>query len=128
MRFCLANLIACCRTRGVEPFVEVVDERELERALEAGAKVIGVNARDLDTLTMDADRASRVLASIPSDRVAVRLSGLKTRADASEIATSRADAALIGEALMRRDDPTDLMAELVLGASTPLPARSIIEN
>jgi indole-3-glycerol phosphate synthase len=124
----LGNLIAACVSRGVEPFVEVVDERELERALEAGAKVIGVNARDLDTLVMDADRAARVLASIPSDRVAVRLSGLKTRTDASEIAASRADAALIGEALMRRDDPADLMTELALGASTTPPARSIIEN
>ena len=124
----LGNLVAGCRTRGVEPFVEVIDERELERALEAGATLIGVNARDLDTLAMDAERAARVLASIPSDCVAVHLSGLKTRTDAAKIATSRADAALIGEALMRRDDPAGLMAELVLGASTGPSARSIIEN
>jgi indole-3-glycerol phosphate synthase len=124
----LRNLIACSRTRGVEPFVEVVDERELERALEAGAKVIGVNARDLDTLEMNAERAARVLASIPADRVAVRLSGLKSPTDAAEIAASRADAALIGEALMRRDDPTDLMADLVRGASGAPAAGPIIEN
>lgn len=115
----LRRLIESCAERGIEAFVEVVDERELERALLAGARVIGVNARDLDTLQMDADRAARVLASIPLDRVAVHFSGVRSRTDATEIATSRADAALIGEALMRRDDPAALMAELVLGASAP---------
>jgi indole-3-glycerol phosphate synthase len=113
----LRRLVEGARTRGVEPFVEVVDERELERALRTGARVIGVNARDLDTLTMDADGAARVLASIPSDKVAVHLSGVKSREDAARIAASRADAALIGEALMRRDDPAPLLADLVLGAS-----------
>jgi indole-3-glycerol phosphate synthase len=113
----LRRLVEGAQTRGVEPFVEVVDEMELERALRAGARVIGVNARDLDTLAMDADRTARVLASIPTDKVAVRLSGLKSREDAARIATSRADAALIGEALMRTDDPAPLLADLVLGAS-----------
>jgi indole-3-glycerol phosphate synthase len=111
------RLVEAARTRGIEPFVEVIDERELERALAAGARVIGVNARDLDTLEMDTARAARVLASIPPGKVAVRLSGLKSRADAGAIAASRADAALIGEALMRRDDPGPLLAELVLGAA-----------
>jgi indole-3-glycerol phosphate synthase len=113
----LRSLVDAARARGIEPFVEVIDERELERALAAGAGVIGVNARDLDNLEMDAARSARVLASIPRDRVAVRLSGLKSRADASQIAASRADAALIGEALMRRDDPAALLAELALGAA-----------
>jgi indole-3-glycerol phosphate synthase len=110
-------LVESALARGIEPFVEVIDERELERALAAGARVIGVNARDLDTLEMDAARTARVLASIPRDKVAVRLSGLKSRADAAQIAASRADAALVGEALMRRDDPAALLAELALGAA-----------
>jgi indole-3-glycerol phosphate synthase len=111
------RLVEAARSRGIEPFVEVIDERELERALDAGAHVIGVNARDLDTLEMDAARAARVLASIPAGRVAVHFSGLKSRADAAQIAASRADAALVGTALMRRDDPTPLLRELVLGAA-----------
>jgi indole-3-glycerol phosphate synthase len=121
---CLRNpddvdrLVRATLERGLEPFVEVVDERELELALVAGARVIGVNARDLDTLEMDARRAERVLARIPSDRVAVHLSGLKSRADAARIAGSRADAALVGEALMRCANPGELLADLVLGAST----------
>ena len=111
------RLVDAANARGIEPFVEVIDEHELERALGAGARVIGVNARDLDTLEMDPARAARVLASIPPDKIAVHLSGLKSQADATQIAASRADAALIGEALMRRDDPGPLLAELAVGAS-----------
>jgi len=115
----LAELVTRTRARGIEPLVEVVDERELERALAVGARVIGVNARDLDKLEMDAARAARVLASIPEGRIAVHLSGVKSGSDAARIASSRADAALIGEALMRCDDPGRLLAELVAGASGP---------
>jgi indole-3-glycerol phosphate synthase len=115
----LRRLVGSARGRGVEPFLEVVSDRELERALEAGGRVIGVNARDLDTLEMDASRPARVLAAIPRDRVAVHLSGVRSRGDAAAIAASRADAALVGEALMRREDPRALLAELVAGASTP---------
>ena len=114
----LPSLIEYAKACGLEPFVEVVDEPELDRALEGGARLIGVNARDLDTLQMDAERAARVLARIPSGRIAVHLSGVKSNADARKIAASRADAALIGEALMRRDDPGPLLAELVAGASS----------
>ena len=115
----LRRLVGSARGRGVEPFLEVVSDRELERALGAGARVIGVNARDLDTLEMDAARPARLLTAIPRDKVAVHLSGVRSRADATEIAASRADAALVGEALMRREDPSALLAELVAGASTP---------
>jgi len=116
----LTAILKSVRQRGLEPFVEVVDERELALALEAGATLIGVNARDLDTLEMGAHRARRVLGSIPSSVVAVHLSGLKSAAHVAEIAASRADAALIGEALMRHDDPEPLLRELVRAAS-PLP-------
>ena len=114
----LPRLVDGARARGIEPFVEVVDEHELDVALAAGARVIGVNARDLDTLEIDTERAKRVLTSIPADRVAVHLSGLRTGAQAAAIAASRADAALIGEALMRCDDPRSLLGELVLGAAS----------
>lgn len=113
----LAELVDGTRRRGVEPFVEVVTDEELDRALGAGARVVGVNARDLDTLEMDAARAERILARIPKGVVAVHLSGLKTAANAASIARSRADAALIGEALMRQSDPQALLTELVRAAS-----------
>lgn len=95
--------------RGLEPFVEVTNEAELSRALEAKARIIGVNARDLDTLEMNAERAARVLQQIPPGVVAVHLSGLRTPADARRIAASRADAALVGETLMREDNPEPLL-------------------
>jgi indole-3-glycerol phosphate synthase len=101
--------------------VEVGDERELDLALAAGARVVGVNARDLDTLEIDAERAKRVLGSIPASTVAVHLSGLKSGPDAAAMAASRADAALIGEALMRCDDPRPLLDELARGAARDTP-------
>jgi indole-3-glycerol phosphate synthase len=114
----LTAMLESVRLCGLEPFVEVVDEQELALALGAGAGLIGVNARDLDTLKMDAHRARRVLDRIPASVVAVHLSGLKSAADVAEIAASRADAALIGEALMRLDDPEPLLRELVKSAAS----------
>lgn len=102
----LRRLVTSAKDHGLEPLVEVVDDAELDAALDAGARVVGVNARDLDTLTMDPSRAARVLGRIPADRVAVHLSGLKGPDDVARIAASRADAALVGEALMRLDDPS----------------------
>jgi indole-3-glycerol phosphate synthase len=116
-----ATLAALCRAaqvEGLEPVIEVVDEAELHDALAIGARVVGVNARDLDSLAMDAGRAGRVLGSIPAGVVAVHLSGLRSAADLARVAPGRADAALVGEALMRQDDPTSLLAELVTTAKS----------
>jgi indole-3-glycerol phosphate synthase len=114
----LKELARVAREEGVEPLVEVVDEPELDAALAAGARVVGVNARDLDTLAMDAERAARVLAAIPRDVVAVHLSGLKAPDDVARVARGRADAALVGEALMRLDDPRRALLELLDAAAT----------
>lgn len=113
----LKRLARSARALGMEPLIEVVDEHELERALSAEARVIGVNARDLDTLAMDASRAARVRAAIPSDLVAVHLSGLREAGDVAEVARGRADAALVGEALMREDDPRPRLRAMVQAAS-----------
>ncbi len=66
-----------CREISLEPFVEVADEAELARAIAADARVIGVNARDLDALDIDAARAERVIAQIPATCVAVHLPGVR---------------------------------------------------
>lgn len=99
--------------RGLEPLIEVTTEGERDVALRTGARVLGVNARDLDTLVIDATRTARVLAGIPRDRVAVHLSGVKSPLDLRAIAAGRADAALVGEVLMREEDPTPLLRNLV---------------
>jgi len=112
----LASLANAARGEHLEPIVEVMDERELDAAMACAARVVGVNSRDLDTLEMDAGRAARVLAAIPSDVVAVHLSGLRDARGVSEIARGRADAALVGEALMRLDDPRPLLSDMANAA------------
>jgi indole-3-glycerol phosphate synthase len=116
----LIQLARAARDEGIEPLIEVVDERELEAASAADARVVGVNARDLDTLAMDSERAARVLASIPREVTAVHLSGLREPRDIAAIARSRADAALVGEALMRDDDPRPRLRALVAAGCLPL--------
>jgi indole-3-glycerol phosphate synthase len=116
----LLELARAARNEGIEPLIEVVDERELESAAAAGARVVGVNARDLDTLVMDGARAARVLASIPRDVTAVHMSGLREPHDVVAITRGRADAALVGEALMRDEDPRPRLRGLVAAGRLPL--------
>jgi indole-3-glycerol phosphate synthase len=76
-----------------------------------------VNARDLDTLQMDAERAAAVLGGLPRGVTAAHLSGVKTEEDVKRVAQGRADAALIGEVLMTKDDPTATLLALAQAAS-----------
>lgn len=102
--------------RELVPFVEIATEDEGRIASDAGATLIGVNARDLDTLAMDAGRVERILLGLPASATRVHLSGLRQPDDVSRVAAGPADAALIGEALMRLDDPVPLLASLVARA------------
>lgn len=108
----LAELIAHTRSQQMEALVEVTTHDEARTALDAGASLVGVNARDLDSLRMDADRAARVLGSLPEWVTAVHLSGLSGARDVARVAASPVHAALVGEALMRCDDPEPLLREL----------------
>jgi indole-3-glycerol phosphate synthase len=115
----LAELHAATLALGMTPVVEVVDEQELDRAMRLDPRVLGVNARDLATLVMDPSRAARVVEAIPRSVVAAWFSGLGTASDVAHVARRegrRLDAALIGEALMRQDDPSPLLAEMVAAA------------
>ncbi|HYQ03699.1 MAG TPA: indole-3-glycerol-phosphate synthase [Polyangiaceae bacterium] len=113
----LNQLTRAARERKLEPFVEVVSDEESKMALGAGATLIGVNARDLDTLVMDAERAARVLAELPASVTRVHLSGIARPEDVQRLKGSAADAALLGEALMREDQPEARLRALV-GAAT----------
>jgi indole-3-glycerol phosphate synthase len=101
---------------GLEPIVEVVSDDELAQALDTPTRIVGVNARDLDTLVMDATRAARVLAQIPSRMIPLYLSGIRGANDVRAIAQTGAHGALVGETLMREADPLRLLAELVEAA------------
>ena len=118
----LDELVRAARDHDLVPLVEVATEAEVEAALAAHAPILGVNARDLDTLEIDLDRARRVLRAIPRGVTRVHLSGVAGAADVRRIAATPADAALIGEVLMRADDPEPLLRELVAAAGGGLAA------
>lgn len=101
----LSAMVRATRALGLEPVVEAADAAELAIALETEATIVGVNARDLRTFTLDVDAASRVIESIPEDRISVFMSGIRSDDDFRAIARTRADAVLVGEGLAREADP-----------------------
>jgi indole-3-glycerol phosphate synthase len=101
----LAVLLALGRELGMEPLVEVHSITELGAALEAGARIVGVNNRDLHTLTVRVETSFELIEAIPDDRIAVAESGLRTGDDLARLRAAGFDAFLIGEHLMRETDP-----------------------
>jgi indole-3-glycerol phosphate synthase len=93
--------------------LEAHSDADLDVALATDAEVIGVNARDLETLEVDPGRARRQLGRIPSDRIGVLESGIATREDVVAAVEAGASAILVGEALMRAADPRALLRELL---------------
>jgi indole-3-glycerol phosphate synthase len=112
----LAALVEATLAQGMCPVVEAADERELELALATAAPAVGVNARDLRTFRVDTERALLALSRVPPGRIAVHMSGVATAEDLARVAESRADAVLIGEALMRAPVPGDRLAALIAQA------------
>ncbi len=108
----LRDLLALTHSLGMAALVETHSAAEIERALAADARIIGVNARDLDTLTIDTVAAWRLVAGVPADRIAVAESGMATADDVRRAADAGADAVLIGSALARAADPAALAAAL----------------
>ena len=108
----LLAMLRACEDVGMAGLVETHADGDLERALEAGAAVVGVNARDLETLAVDVDRAMRQLERVPEDRIAVLESGVSTRAQARAAAEAGASAILVGESLMRAADPAGMVRML----------------
>lgn len=109
----LAAMLATARDLGLDALVETHAEEDLQKALDAGAAVIGVNARDLETLEVDVERALEHLGRIPADRIAVMESGIGSRAQVEAAVAAGATAVLVGEALMRADDPGAKLKELL---------------
>lgn len=111
----LAARLATATSLGLEALVEVHTEEECDRALAAGARLIGVNHRDLDTLTIDLDLSARLAPRLAGGVIRVAESGLKTADDLARMADRGYHAALIGEALLRAPSPGAALAVL-LGA------------
>ncbi|MGH7557868.1 MAG: indole-3-glycerol phosphate synthase TrpC [Gemmatimonadota bacterium] len=113
----LAAVASAAREAGVGLLVEIHDLEEIPRALALDPEAVGVNARDLRTLETDADWADRTLAALrreaAAEIVVVAESGIASPADVRRARESGADAVLVGEALMRAEDPGRRLAELV---------------
>lgn len=101
----LQELVDACAVRGLAPVVEAASPAELDVAVGTGAAIVGFNARDLTTFDVDPGAAARAVDGIPAEHVAIYMSGIRTRDDFARVAAGRADAALIGEGLMRQGDP-----------------------
>jgi indole-3-glycerol phosphate synthase len=100
---------------GLAALVEVHDEEELTRAIDGGARIVGVNNRNLRTLQVDIDGSYRLAAKVPRGMIAVSESGLQTRADLARLAAAGYRAFLIGERFMTDPDPARAITELIRG-------------
>jgi indole-3-glycerol phosphate synthase len=109
----LSELISLGRELGMEPVVEVHRREELERALAAGTRIVGVNNRDLKTLVVRRETSYELIAEIPDNCIAVCESGLRTHADLEKLKNEGFNAFLIGEHLMDAPDPGEALAQLL---------------
>jgi indole-3-glycerol phosphate synthase len=109
----LRDLIALGRELGMEPLVEVHTAAELDRALAADARILGVNNRDLKTLTVCAETSFELIGQIPDHCIAVSESGLRTHDDLLQLRAAGFDAFLIGEHLMLAPNPATALADLL---------------
>ncbi len=115
----LVSLIERTHSLGLTPLVEVHDETEIDRAIDAGAIVIGVNSRNLKTLEVDRNTFARVADRIPASCVRIAESGVRDHHDLMIYAEAGADAVLVGEALVTGGNPRAAVNELVTAGAHP---------
>ena len=109
----LAELLSLSRQLDMQCLVEVHDRDELETALRSGAKIIGINNRNLRTFEVNISITEQLRAFIPNDRIVVSESGIKGRSDMDKLSQWRVDAALVGEALVTAEDVAAKVKELI---------------
>ena len=119
----LVGLVERTESLGMVPLVEVHTEAEADRALEAGARVIGVNARDLKTLQVDRSVFERIAPGLPSSVLKIAESGVRDPHDLIAYAGAGADAVLVGEGIVTKASPRQAVAELVTAGSHPATPR-----
>ena len=108
----LAAYLEHCEELGIAALVETHDEEEIRKAVSAGAKIIGVNNRNLKDFSVDFGNAARLRDRIPPECIYVAESGVRTPEDVQRLRRIGADAALIGETLMRAEDPAETLKSL----------------
>ncbi|UBU16966.1 indole-3-glycerol phosphate synthase TrpC [Nonomuraea gerenzanensis] len=115
----LVSLIERAESIGLTPLVEVHTEEELQRAVAAGARVIGVNARNLKTLEVDRDVFAKIAPKIPDNVIKIAESGVRGPHDLLAYARGGADAVLVGESLVTGKDPRKAVEALVTAGAHP---------
>jgi indole-3-glycerol phosphate synthase len=115
----LQAFLELSRELELDALVETHSANEVRRALDAGARLIGVNNRDLDTLETDVSLAPRLRPLVPADCVFVAESGVSSPSQVATLAEAGVDAVLIGEALLRADDPGARLCELAAVGARP---------
>lgn len=108
----IKEYLSVCDSLGLSALVEAHDEAEVEMALDAGGRIIGVNNRNLKDFSVDTSNSRRLRSMIPSDKVFVSESGVSAAEDVAALRTAGVDAVLVGEALMRAADKSAKLAEL----------------
>lgn len=108
----IAEYLGICEDLGLSALVEAHDEREVQTAVSAGAKIIGVNNRNLKDFTVDTENSRRLRDAVPPEVLFVSESGIRSAEDVNEARAMGADAVLVGETLMRAEDKTRMLAEL----------------
>ena len=108
----IREYIEICDTLGISALVEAHDEREVKAAVSAGARIIGVNNRNLKDFTVDIENSCRLRKLVPKEILFVSESGMKTRQDIMRLEENGTDAVLIGESLMRCADKRAMLQEL----------------
>jgi indole-3-glycerol phosphate synthase len=109
----LAELRERAQALGLDALVEVHDAEELERAAAVGARIVGVNNRDLRDLSVDVRRTAQLLERMPKGALVVSESGIATREQVCELERQGVDAVLVGESLMRAPDPEEALSGLL---------------
>ncbi len=115
----LESLVERVHSLGMTALVEVHEDDEVKRAVDAGARVIGINARSLKSLEVDRSTFGRIAPTIPDGIVRVAESGIRDSHDVVEYARMGADAVLVGEALVKDRDPRTAVAEMVAAGAHP---------
>ena len=115
----LTSLVERAKSIGLTPLVEVHDEEELERAVDAEATLVGINARNLKTLDVDRTTFARLSPRVPEGVVRVAESGVRGPHDVIEYAREGADVVLVGESLVRDNNPRSSVADLVAAGAHP---------
>lgn len=115
----LESLVERIHSLGMTALVEVHEIEEVQRAADAGARIIGINARNLKTLEVDRTTFARVAPAIPEGIITIAESGIRDSHDVVEYARLGADAVLVGEALVKDRDPRTAVAEMVAAGAHP---------